>query len=65
MQQKARETFQESQLLFANRRYNGAANRAYYALYQALVVEFERLKKTPGDFNVVPNAKGQENGRIM
>ena len=41
MRDKARQTFEEARLLCAAKKYNGAANRLYYALYQIIVTIFE------------------------
>ena len=41
---KARKSFTEAKLLYEARNFNGAANRAYYALYQAITATFEEMK---------------------
>lgn len=41
---KARDTFQEAEILLDANRHNGMANRAYYALYQGLYPIFKQRK---------------------
>ncbi len=50
MKRKAATTYREAQTLVTGKQWSGAANRTYYALYQALVGEFEARGKTPADF---------------
>ena len=54
MKRKAGATLQDAQRLARAARWDGAANRAYYAVYQALVGEFEKrglraAQFAPGD----------------
>lgn len=55
MKAKARATCDDAQFLFGCGRYNAAAGRAYYAIFQAVTAEFDRMRKRPGDFRVLSN----------
>lgn len=59
LRRKAAETYKEADLLFRSRRWSGAANRAYYSLYQALVAEFVSRGKQPRDYSA-PDPKYPE-----
>ena len=50
MKMKARATLREARLLADHGYWAGAANRAYYALYQALVARCRRRGLRPADF---------------
>ena len=50
MKRKAAATLKDARLLMKAGRWNGAANRCYYAVYQALVGEFEARGRRPGEF---------------
>ncbi|MCY3021243.1 MAG: hypothetical protein NTW87_19690 [Planctomycetota bacterium] len=53
MQEKARENFDAAHDALCASRPNAAANRFYYSLYLAVIVELERGKgKSPRDYNL-------------
>jgi len=57
MRAKARQTWAEAETLAASGQWSGAANRVYYAPYQALVAAFEARGLAPGDFSASAGAQ--------
>ena len=51
MRQKAIMSYNETMCLIRNKSYNGAASRAYYALYQAIVAQFNEQGLDPKNFS--------------
>ena len=48
--QKARRTYESAEFLEGRKDFEGAANRAYYSVYQALMAKFEELGKRPDQY---------------